>query len=218
MSIPQTWSYSRYEAYALCPLKYKLKFIDKLPEPGSPAMERGNVVHKEAADYISAKRSDLPDSCSSFRVLMKQLRGLNPVVEEKWGFTRNWRPTGFFDKKVWLRSILDAGVVYDDDTAEVIDHKTGKRYATNDAQVELFALTAFRHWPSVKHVTTRLWYLDSGEEVVNSFKREDAEKLQTKWEKNTAPMFEQQNWRAKPNDKCRWCHFRRSNEGPCSYG
>jgi len=218
MHIPHTWSFSRYDTYALCPYKYKLKFIEIRKEPGSPAMERGNAIHKEAEDYLSAKRPDLPASCGKFSRLMGQLRELNPAVEEKWGFTREWRSTGFFDKKVWLRSILDAGVAYEDGGAEVIDHKTGKRYGSNDEQVELFALTAFQHWPSVRNVTTRLWYLDSGEEVVNEFKREDAPKLRAKWEKRVAPLFEDRQWPARPNEKCRFCHWRASNGGPCRYG
>ena len=41
------WSYSRYADYTQCPLKFKLKHIQRLPTKGSPAMDRGSAIHKE---------------------------------------------------------------------------------------------------------------------------------------------------------------------------
>ena len=40
------WSYSRLSCYEKCPKQAEFKFIKKIKEPGSPAMDRGKDMHK----------------------------------------------------------------------------------------------------------------------------------------------------------------------------
>ena len=54
-----SWSFSRWSCYSSCPYKAKLKFIDKLKEPGSPQMDRGTVIHELAEHYVKAKQVHL---------------------------------------------------------------------------------------------------------------------------------------------------------------
>ena len=56
----KAWSYSRYATYALCPLQFKLRYIDKIPEPQSPAMARGDRIHKEIARWLTGLVESLP--------------------------------------------------------------------------------------------------------------------------------------------------------------
>lgn len=219
-----TWSFSRWNVYNTCPRQYKYKFIDKMKEPQSPAMARGNNIHLEAAKYL--QRADgydqVPESCQVFAAEFKELRDLDPIVEQKWAFTKNWKPTDYFGAKTQLRAILDAGVDYGDGYIEVIDHKTGKKYGSNEDQVELFALVAMSKFPYAKHITTRLWYLDSPSsaegEVIKEFDAGLRDELQVKWDRRTEAMKNDDLYAPRPNDKCRWCHFRRSNGGPCAHG
>lgn len=205
--------------YDNCPASFKYKHLDKLPDPPSPAMARGDAIHKSAAAYISGTTPQLAPELERFAPLMSELRALpDKVVEQQWGFTAKWRSTGWFGKDTWLRVILDAGVVYPDGTADVVDHKTGKRYGSNDDQMELFGLVTMCRFPSVRHVTTRLWYIDTGDEEVAEFTADDAEKLKAKWEQRVKPMFTDTVFAPRPNDKCRWCAFSRSKNGPCKFG
>ena len=52
-TIQGPWSYSRLTTWEQCPLKAKLKYIDGLKEPGSPAMDRGTAIHKDAEEQGS---------------------------------------------------------------------------------------------------------------------------------------------------------------------
>ena len=95
MALLTAWSYSRYADYKQCPLRFKLKYLDKVPEGDvSPAMERGSVIHKEGERYLKDPTIDkVPDSYHHFAEVMQQLRELEPMVEQQWGFNSSWEPT-----------------------------------------------------------------------------------------------------------------------------
>lgn len=217
------WSYSRYDTWVTCPFKFKCKFIDKLPDPGSAAMDRGDKVHKALAKYIMGQ-GELPAEVKTpfQQKLYAELRAIpndDKVVEQQWAFDRNWKPTGWFDRSAWYRSILDAGVVYEDLAVEACDHKTGKRHDTsNDEQMESQAIAVFCQFQPVTHVTTRLIYVDAGSEEIAEFPLADKVKLLEKWAGKVAPMFADNTFIARPNDKCRFCVYSRSKGGPCRFG
>lgn len=216
------WSFSRVEMYERCPFQFKCKHIDRLPEPGSAAMERGSKIHKDIADFLTGK-CPLPSSGRRFSKLLYELKAIPDeakFIEQQWGFTKSWRPTGWFGADTWLRVVLDAGVVYEDNTADVIDHKTGKRYAHNDDQVELFAAAVFQRFPAVTKVTTRLWYLDvdGDNESIAEFDKAGVRGVMDKWDARVAPLFAETMWAPRPNDKCHWCAYAKSAGGPCRFG
>ena len=219
------WSYSRYADYKQCPLRFKLKYIDKLPEPGSPAMQRGSDIHKEGENYLIAppakgkKVTPVPASYLHFKEEMEQLRGLDPLVEQQWGFTREWSPTGWFGKDTWLRIVCDVVVLYDDHTCDLIDFKTGRKYDTNEEQVELFSSGVFMKFPQIEMVTTRLWYVDQprDNEVIREYTRDDFERIRKEWEQKIVPMFKDKRFAPTPNDKCKWCSFAKAKGGPCKF-
>lgn len=215
------WSYSRYADYKQCPLRFKLKHIDKKKEPGSAAMQRGSGIHTEGELYLKAAKQPkkVPDSYRHFKDEMTQLHGLNPMVEQQWGFTKSWTPTGWFGADTWLRIVCDVVVKYDDNTVDLIDFKTGRKYDTNEDQVELFSCAPFLKWPEVDEVQTRLWYLDQEDdnEVLRTYTRVEFEGIRKKWEKNIVPMFKDKRFAPTPNEKCRWCSFSKDKGGPCPY-
>lgn len=219
------WSYSRFACYALCPLQFKLRYIDKVPEPTSPAMVRGNEIHKQLAAFVTNK-GPLPAEIKSanHRSLCGEIAAWlaeDKVVEQQWGFTAQWAPTAWFGKTTWYRQVLDVGVMYEDLTGEVIDWKTGKRYVSNADQMELCALSFMCQYKLTKHVTTRLVYVDQGNDSaddVAEFPVAVKQHLKEKWEAKVAPMFSDTAFLPRPNDKCRFCAFSRSNSGQCRYG
>lgn len=215
------WSYSRYADYKQCPLRFKLKHIMKMKEPGSPAMQRGSDIHKEGEIYLKASRQPkkVPASYQHFKEEMQQLWSLKPMVEQQWGFTREWAPTGWFGRETWLRIVADAALLYDDNTADLIDFKTGRKYDTNEEQVELFSAGIFMKFAHVEHVTTRLWYLDQPDdnEVIREYTRKDFESIRKDWEKKIVPMFKDKRFAPTPNEKCRFCAFSKNKGGPCPY-
>lgn len=220
------WSFSRYSLYEQCPYKFKLMHIDKVDTPKPPAMARGNKVHKEAADYLLGRVVDIPESMQSRKDFLPVLRDMNPFVEQKWAYDEHWRATKYFEKTpgraAWLRGSLDAGVMYPDRTFEAIDWKTGKKYGSNDEQMELFALLVMVRFPEVDKVMTRLSYVDMepgpGSETYAEFSSADKDALIAKWTAAAQPMFRDTIFAPRQNSMCHFCEFNRSSGGPCRYG
>jgi hypothetical protein len=226
------WSYSRYNDYATCPMMFAYKHLLRVKETTkSPAMERGIDIHREGEEFLVApkKPKKVPASYANFADEMAQLRDMSPTVEQQWGFRQDWTPAtatardphGWFAKDVWLRNVLDVCVVYPDDTALVIDFKTGKKYGTNEDQMQLFALATFNKFPQLTEVSTRLWYLDIDDikenEVESEFVAKEVPALKKDWERKVKPMFLDRKFPPRPNPKCKWCHVSKSKGGPCKF-
>jgi hypothetical protein len=221
--LPDAWSYSAWSDYDLCPLKYHGRKVLKLAEPPSAALEDGNKFHHQVAAHVS-QGGPLPERPIHKNILplVAQIRDMeDKVVEQQWGFTSQWKPTGWFTKgakATWLRAVLDVGIVYEDQTATVVDWKTGKRYSSNDDQMELFAAVTFSYFPHLVSLETRLLYVDSGQEEQAEFNRSELPGLIDKWEGRARTMLSDRDWKPKPNDKCHFCVRARQNGGDCKFG
>lgn len=217
------WSYSRWADYEKCPQLAKFKHVDKLKEPENDAMKGGLLAHDSLADFLTAypvsvQVLEVPEVGKKFVDLLRQLAELQPLHDQDWGFTNQWRPTGWFAKDCWFRSKLDSAVVYDDNTADVVDFKTGKESPTHAQQAELYAISVFVRYAQVSHVTARFWYLDHGTESVFRFSRSDLDELIAKWEKRVEPMLNDTIFAPRPGKHCKWCAFAKSQQGPCKFG
>lgn len=218
------WSYSRFADYKQCPFRFKLKYIDKLPTAGSPAMERGNAIHKMAEDYIKAKKPPkLPEALKNVKAELEHCREAGAMAELPWGFRQDWSWTGkpdWFGRDVFFRMKADVAISYDDDTGLVGDWKTGRRYDENQEQVKLFGAVALMRFPNWSSVDVRLWYTDQppeNNEFDAQFSRREGELIRKDWDKKVVPMFKDKRWAPTPNDKCKWCDFRKSEGGPCKF-
>lgn len=224
MTLLTAWSYSRLSTYEKCALQARYKYIDKLPEPPSDALERGAEAHDVLAQYLRGDRSEGADipGWAYFGSLLNDLRSLEPMVEQQWGFNRAWEPTGWFGNDTWLRVILDADLVYSDNTGDTVDFKTGKPYPVDTAkQAELYAISKFRRYPTLTHATVRFWYVDPvqrGAEAVYRFSRPQAEAAIPKWEKKAERMLSDDIMAPRPGEHCRFCPFAKTKGGPCKYG
>lgn len=213
------WSYSRYTDYDKCPALAKFKHVDKIKVPENDAMKRGSAAHKDIAAFIGLPfPAELPAIGARFAPLLEQLRDMDPLVEQQWGFTDQWRTTGWFDSNTWFRSVLDVCIVYEDNTADVVDFKTGKESPTHAQQAELYAVSVMIRYPHVTHVTARFWYLDHGTESVFRFSKSDVAELVEKWTKRALPMLSDTTFAPKPGKHCAWCDFAKSKNGPCKFG
>lgn len=211
------WSYSRLADWETCPLKAKLKHVDKIKEPGSAAMERGSMIHKLAEDYTNKILTKIPPELKTFEKQFNDLRKMNPTCEEQWAFTPDWKPTGWFNSP-WLRVKTDVSFLNKARTEGTItDHKTGKEKEEHDDQLSLYAVGFFAREPKLEVVHSGLWYLDQGTVRELDFVRDQFPELQEFWQDRVRPMMEDTRFPAKPNRLCQWCHFRASNGGPCKF-
>ena len=210
------WSFSRFKDWQGCPRKAKYKHVDKLKEPGGAAMQRGSNIHKLAEDFLSGKLKVLPQELSSFEEEFRQLKRRNPAVEADWAFDRKWNRVGWFDKEVWVRIKTDAASLFKK-IVTVVDHKTGKERPDHKDQMGLYGIGGLIIYPTATAAQAALWYLDLGKEVKHEFPREDLNVLKEEWEDKVQPMLNDKNFAAKPSHACTWCHFRKSNGGPCEF-
>lgn len=231
------WSWSRFNDHRRCAFYAFCKYILKLPEPGSPAMDRGAAIHKLAEDFTLGKLQKLPDELKLFRREFEHLRRVKANVEGQLAVDRGWKPCDWFGSGAWLRVVTDARYLESPKVLVAIDHKTGKIYEENDEQLSLYIPVLFAHYPDVDEVLLKLYYLDQGEERVYRYRRggiakprpgkatsaspsEKAasnEKLVAAWTEKSYPIMTDKAFPPTVNDKCRFCHFRKSNGGPCKF-
>jgi hypothetical protein len=214
------WSYSRWEVWARCPFAAKCKFIDKIPEPPNPFMERGNTLHKKAEHYVLGNIRGLPKELKSFGQELKELKRMMAIPEEDLAVTRAWEPTTFDDwDNVWCRGKADATLDVDDEST-VIDYKSGKIYEEKHKdQGELMATLKFCHNSKVQFIDVEFWYFDQEDVLDWHYERKDLPALIKKWEKRVIPMMRDKTFKPTPSDDaCLWCNFHHKKGGPCNEG
>lgn len=235
-----SWSFSRYSDYKQCPLKCRLKHVDRIKEPVSDALNRGAAIHDLAEQYIKGKVKvrTFPMELKAFEAEFKMLKAQykkkinGMVVEDNWAFTKDWDETQWDNwVQCYVRIKLDCAHHESDEVLIITDWKTGKfRVEMNEdyvEQLELYALAALLLHPHIEQVKPRLAYTDQGtiypekpEDM--SFTRADIPMLKKKWEKRVKPMMSDKLFAPRPNDKCKWCWYGQSKKaaggpGLCKY-
>lgn len=216
-----SWSYSRYSDWRQCPLKAKLKHIDKLKEPGNAAMERGNQIHKDAEAFIKGTLPKLPPELVLFKdefAMLKKLykkKSLPMIVEDNWAFKNDWTETQWNDwVGCWVRIKLDCAHYLSEGYMVVTDWKSGKPndYKTLEymEQLELYALSALLLHEHIEHVQVRIGWTDVGQMYPAEplvYTRADMPKLLKSWNARVKPMMADTKFVPKPNSMCKWCYF-----------
>lgn len=220
-----SWSISRYTTYEECPYKAKLKFIERRKEPGGKAMERGSDIHKLAENAVLEKRSKIPPELNRFATELREARKIKGVeVELELAYDSNWDPCESTDwDRAWCRIKIDLLIPNDKTKSiDVIDHKTGRQKPTYTPQLELYALGGLLRYPQARTARARLWYLDQGiispeRKSEGIYQQSEVPKLKKLWEQRIVPMMTDTRFAPKPGSYCSFCHFRRSNGGPCKF-
>jgi CRISPR/Cas system-associated exonuclease Cas4 (RecB family) len=211
------WSYSRLKTWEECPAKAKYKFLLKLPEPDSPYAARGTDLHELAENYIKGTVIDCPPPLVDVKEYLDALKHESTKTEMQVAFDDNWEPCEWFSVKTYCRVIFDA-VKREGAKATVVDHKTGKKYDEHTDQLRLYALASFMLWPDVEEIEAQVIYIDHAERLRMTFHRSSVEELKAYWEGRANKMRSDDMFSPTPNPKCKWCHFRKSNGGPCVFG
>jgi ATP-dependent exoDNAse (exonuclease V) beta subunit len=202
------WSYSKIKAFEQCPKQfYHDKILKEVPFKETEATMYGTAFHTAAEDYIG-KDVPLPGKFSFAQKMLDSLKNKkgDKLCELKLGITEDLEPCGFFDPNVWFRGVADL-IILDGDLAWVIDYKTGKssKYA-DKGQLELMAMSVFKHYPQVKTVRAGLVFVISNDLVKDTYTEYDKPKLWEKWlakYKQMETAAEEDMWNAKPNGLCR---------------
>ena len=224
--IIKTWSYSAFKQWSSCPRKYAYERLDKLKPPPSPAAERGVKIHLLAENVVRGKITGMPKNLDKFKDEFRALASTPGVLpEQDWALTRDWKPTSWRAKNVWLRGKCDVHL-YDpeDNHLHIIDHKTGRMYPDHKGQGELYASMGLGFYPELEYVTVEFWYLDQGSLGDSPFEytRSQVTKLKRRWVQRGETMMKEKDFEARPSKQsCRFCPFRSDKQlangepGPC---
>ncbi len=208
MTIKHAWSHSAMNEFMNCPKKYYLTRVAKsAKEPPSAAMQWGNKVHKDLEKYAKSGEA-LPEELMKYRAYVDKIMGMKgkKLIEEQWALTEDYYPTGWFGKDVWVRSIVDIGVV-GATKAVILDYKTGKRKPDFD-QLKLSAAIAFAKFPWVEEVTTGFLWLKPNKFDKETYTRDQVPELWQDFLPRTRRLdlaFENNEWPATPSGLCPWC-------------
>lgn len=220
---PNYWSYTRWEVFEKCPQRYEYQFLQKLPQPPAPALERGIRVHEEGEEYLDNIRKRVPVAYNQFSDELKAIKKLGASAEGSYAFTKSWQPSSPTDwANTWLRIKIDAEVESDDEVT-LIDFKTGKPWPkATEAQSELYAVGAFLKFPGVDTITVEFWYLDSGEVVPYVYTRKQFAAAKKKWAARGRAVIAARQFPPTHNGyNCKYCPFRsdaklgNGQPGPC---
>lgn len=214
----KAWSFSTWNNYDICPAKVGFEKIQGIKmDDSSPAMERGSEIHEAVELYLKGA-GDLPSECHTLEEEFAELKALKPDPEARLCIDANWVPVDWFAPNAWLRCVFD-WTYWKSKTHLVIgDLKTGKIRASHEGQLNLYALAALRSFPKARTVTAELWYCDQDEIHSDVFKRSAIERLEEEWRPRWEAMLSDSDFDPAPGSLCKWCVYRRSNDGPCEHG
>lgn len=144
------WSYSAVDLYELCAKKYyHLKVIHDVKDDDSSYSKEGKLIHKALKERVI---DDIPLPLP-YRYMEPMAHRFAIHTGEKHGevqlaLDRNFQPCDWFDKNVYVRSIIDL-LITKGNNALVVDWKTGKVRPKYD-QIKLAAAVLSKQMPELK--------------------------------------------------------------------
>lgn len=212
-----SWSLSRLGCYDQCPLKYKFRYLLKIPqgEKGAAA-SRGVMLHKAVEDFVGGTLNTLPTEIDFYTGFLLNLRG-HGDAEYKVALDQKWRPVEWDSKEVWLKAVLDYRITETPAKSTVFDWKSGKIYPEHDDQKHLYSLTEFARLPELIEVDAVHVYIDLKKQSKKTYRREWAEEGQRRWERKVETMESDTQHIPNPTYLCRFCEFSRAKGGPCRF-
>jgi hypothetical protein len=234
MSLIPSWSFSRLKDYEKCPYMAWLKYCKRESQDhmDTKAADRGTMIHDACENYVRGK-GDFIKEMKHFKGYFEDLKikfeAGDVILEENWGFTKDWLPCGWMDENVWCRMKLDNFITKTKDEKDYIiagaptDYKSGKKYGnevSHGQQGQLYAIGSFMKFPTLEVADVELLYLDQNKTTKRTYTREKAMKFLPSWNKRALAMTEAEDFPPKPNKmSCMWCPFGPQNgNSSCEWG
>lgn len=203
------WSYSGLKEYTNCPKQYyHLKVAKDHTKKVTEQMLYGNAVHKALEDYVR-DGTPLLKNYERYQDVLNALLEIDGErkPEFRMALDSDKNPCGFYDKNFWVRGIADL-LVLDNETAYIVDYKTGSAKYPDVKQLKLMALMTYAHFPQVQDIKAGLLFVAHNTFIDQDYARSDIDKL---WEDFVPDLerlkfsYENNQWPANPTPLCGWC-------------
>jgi hypothetical protein len=168
---PWAWSFSRLKSWEVCPKRFfHYDVIKDIKDDHAP--NEGLDAHKAYEARIKDGKK-LPLHLTHHEPILARLEALpgEHYAEQKLALTKDFKPTGFFSRDVWFRTVLDFCAIFNT-AAAVVDYKTGK-IQSDLTQLKLMSATIMHYAPEVERVQARLLFLNHAHAERADFGRED---------------------------------------------
>lgn len=212
-----TWSLSSLGTYERCGFKYKLKYVEKIPEVRSSHANRGVDNHLIVEGFLKGTITDLPPELSFYNTFFEGLKTYEIYPEHRISLRRDWTPTSWGAEDSWYRGVLDLKLQKTPEEAVVYDWKTGKIYADHDDQKSIYSLAVLAEQPTVRQVRAVHVYLDRNEHREKTFHRDEMHELRNFWEGRVQRLEQDPQYIPNPGFYCRYCSYSRERGGPCQF-
>ena len=217
-------SWSRLSDYHQCPLKFKLKYLEKHhlfkeESTTSPHLVRGSNVHKALENYViqstsngelEVKITSLPEVEATKPFVDRFLTNYTTVIPEtQIAINSNWERVEWFSKDAYYRAILDLIALRPSDVA-IIDYKTGKMRdydggPSGKGQLHLSGAISLHMWPDIPEVSTTYAYVDHKQTITKKFTQADRQELREHFDEEHNRVNSDTKFRPTVNEFCKWC-------------
>ncbi len=210
------WTATKLKVFEACQWQAFLRYVQKLAEAKSEAADRGSKIHELAEQYVKGEIGELPKDLQRMPNELAWARNMYEEglveVEGEWGFGIGWEKAPWTGKQTWGRAKLDLFIRFDDTSAMIVDHKTGKKFGNEMAhtfQGMVYALVAFMRFPELEYIAVEFWYLDKNEKLVMAFTRAEAMVFLPKVHDRALKMTSATYFRPSPSpSNCRFCPYK----------
>ncbi|MBI2464354.1 ATP-dependent helicase [Candidatus Peregrinibacteria bacterium] len=228
-------SYSQIDTFQICPHKYKLNYLWKVPTPLNHALSFGSSIHNTLRDFYQilkknptlAKKHDLKE-CYEKNWLSQGY--LNKTHEQKrkskgWILLEEYyeihktcwtipiyleRNFSFLIGKYMINGRIDRIDRLKDGSFEVIDYKTGALKKQNevdkDMQLSLYALACKKAF-NIPARQLSLYFLEENKKISTIRTNEQIEETEKTLEKLASSM-ETSDFKATPSFMCQFCDYK----------
>jgi DNA helicase-2/ATP-dependent DNA helicase PcrA len=235
------FSYSRLDTYGMCPSKYFYSYIQKEPRTSNSAALLGNIVHSVLEECVDQKKElDLgqlhleyekqksnydPDSN-----IPNELINVGSEILTEFYDKHSEEDFSIYEKELGFRFVIGTYVIngyidridlYDDETINIIDYKTGKwevaqKNIKDNLQLGIYAIAMSLLFPD-KKIRAELYYLRSGKRKAHLYTQEDIENAKVSLVEKIGKIMQDTSFSPTGNERvCGFCENAQS--GACAVG
>lgn len=219
------YSPSRVKTFDVCPLKFKLTYIDKIdiPEAVSSDAEFGKLFHKFAERYNGTNIRELVKLTSLYElddtyktyiaVAFKNYKSFYQKYSKYESKTEE--DLEFQDNQLWLHGIIDKLIL--NEKIIFVDYKTSAAPSSDrhTFQMKFYTLLVAKFFQQpVDQVRCILYYPRCDAEEKLMFSAPEMKKFEDELKAKIKKIESNSDWKESPSYACKWCKF--ANTKHCS--
>ena len=202
------WSFSSLKDFTTCARQYNEVRVKKnFVKQEHISATTGKAVHVALESFANNPGQDVDPAIERYTKFLRPLLEIpgQKFTELRLGLDANRCVLGFEDEACWVRGIIDL-LILQDETAYIIDYKTGNDKYADLRQLKLMALLTFGHFPEVATCKVGLLFLNKNNFIPDEYHRD---KINFMWQsfepdlKRLEYAFQSDKWIPNPSGLCR---------------